>query len=293
MIKVAGITSFLDQPWKWADSSTWRRPLFNVKAFQKKIDAIVGKSLRGDSIVKLRFMRDSECYEQRHTSWDSFGKPITSELRARYKFITVGPLEDGTIVDIPPPRWVLEQRYEPEQIRDAWEKERWQMNNGLPVPVKDACPDGYYTWLWTIATHHNCCENGITINNAGEEAVCWGFYRHPGEKDLTTLKAMMWRRAQDDVMINPFERPSHDMELKTVQRQFDADKVEQDKKDELGREIIGDAIRQNLHKFTDDPGILKHGKYHFTSKGSGLPANNDKDTHRRVKNGKTGIAETG
>ena len=259
--------SALDEPHRWADQSTWRRPSFDVEGFQSKINEIVGLSQRFDPIVKLRWMRDSECYEKKNTSWDSENKVITFDLRARYKFLTIDNLPDqpGLIIDIPPPRWVLEQRYEPEQIREAWEKERWEMIDGMPRPVKDSCPsEGYYAHLWTIAGHDGCCEDGVTEGADGAPQVCWGQYRAPSEKDLTTLKAMMWRRAQDDVITNPFEAPSEAMESKVVKRQHESDRIVQEKKDELSKDIMGDAIRQNLHKFTDDPSVLKHGKYHFT-----------------------------
>lgn len=261
-VSAPGFTPILDEPWRWADDSSWRRPIFDVKAFQAKIDEIVGLTVRGDSIVRLQWMRDMECYEKRYTAWDSVGTPIKHELRATYKFVTV-PIEGGDIIDIPPPRWVLEQRYEPEQIAEAWEKERWETEDGIARPLKDAVPgNGYYKWLWTVASHNNCCEEGVITDEHGSR-VCWGRYRKPGEKDLTTLRAMMFRKRQDGLIISPFEHIDPAIEDKVVRRQLEFDRVEDNKKKEITRDVINDAIAQNLWKYTDDPGVLKNGKYHF------------------------------
>lgn len=254
----ATASHILDEPWRWAETSTWARPVFDVAAFQKKIDRIVGVTTKGQSIVVLRWMRDRECYEKFYKKWDLI-TPTDYDLRARYKFATV-TLPDGEFVDIPPPRWVLEQRYEPEQIAATWEQSRWETVDGIPRPKRDPCPrEGYYSHLWTIASHPNCCADGIKSDGI----VCWGSYRRPSEKDLTTLKAMMWRKRKDGLGTNPYEKPSEAVEAKVLQRQAEFDEKEQAKKNALQREIIDDAVRQSLHKFTDDPGVLKHGKYHI------------------------------
>lgn len=253
-------TPIYDEPRRWADTNSWARPSFNVAEFQKKIDEIVGKSVRGDSIVVLRWMRDSECYEKFHTEWDTLGTPTKHELRARYNYVSID-LPNGDFIDIPPPRWVLEQRYEPEQIADEWNKTRWENKDGMPVPVRDACPtNGYYQYLWMIGHHtETCCDDGITKDGK----VCWGRYREPSEKDLTVLKAMMWRRAKDNLNTNPFEKVSEDVERTVLKRAADLDAVAKEKQSALRKDIIADAFAQSLHKFTDDPGVLKHGKYHF------------------------------
>lgn len=253
------VSHILDEPWRWADNSTWPRPVFDVAAFQKKIDEIVGVTLKGQSIVRLRWMRDPDCYEKFYTKWD-LATPVAFDLRARYKFATVD-LPNGDFVDIPPPRWVLEQRYEPEQIAAEWEKARWETVDGMPRPKRDACPaEGYYSHLWTIAAHSpDCCVEGVSKDGT----VCWGMYRQPSEKDLTTLRAMMWRKRKDGLRTDPFEKPSAAVEDKVIRRQHNFDEEAQGKKNRLQREIIDDAVRQALHKFTDDPSVLKHGKYHI------------------------------
>lgn len=257
MAEVITRTPLLDEPWRWGDPSIWPRPSFNVEEFQKKIDKIVGLSVRGDSIVKLRWMRDNECYEKIYTKWD-LATPTDFDLRAKYKFTTID-LPDGNFVDIPPPRWVLEQRYEPEQIADEWEATRWENVDGLPRPIRDACPGGYYQWLWTIAEHTNCCEDGITEENT----VCWGKYREPNEKDLTTLRAMMWRKNKDNLHTNPFEKVSESVETEMIRRANEAYQADHAKRRALHRDVVDDAVKQVIHKYTDDPSVLKHGKYRF------------------------------
>jgi len=271
MISTSIRNPIFDSPWRWAENSSWPRPSFDVQAFQKRIDAIVGKTARGDSIVVLRWMRDKECFEKWYTQWD-VTTPTAHELRARYKFCTIEdiPGQPGLVVDIPPPRWVLEQRYEPEQIAAEWEKTRWEMRDGVPRPLRDACPrEGYYAWLLTIASHGRCgCENGI-LTVGDQPTVCWGRYAEPTEQVLTTLKRMMWLKRKDNLGTNPFEKPSEAVQEKGIKRLYSALADDKAKKAELQKDIIGDAIKQNLWKHTDDPTVLKHGKYHDLGKNKG------------------------
>lgn len=272
------ITQLFDEPWKWADERLWHTPQFDVKGFQKKINDIVGLSRTGKPIVRLSYMRTKDCYERWYTAWNDAGEPTASELRAKYRFVQIA-LKDGTTVDIPPPRWVLEQRYEPEQLAQAWERDRWETVDGTARPLRDSVPADYYAPLLNIGTHFGgCCDNGVDPDGH----VCWGLYRLPSDKDLNILREAVWRRDHDDIVTDAFNKPSEEAQFKTIFREAAAEKEKEERLDSLGKEVMGDLIRPHLHRFTDDPGVLKNGKYHFYSKAD--PNNKGKkhkETHTK------------
>lgn len=255
----------LDDVSRWGDEVTFVRPDFDVAAFQKKIDAVAGISRDGKSIVVLRWMRSPECCEEFYTEWTPFGTPVKSELRPKYRAFGIA-LDNGDVCEIPPPRWVLEQRYEPEQLAQTWETERFSTHPefGVKVPVKGELPrDGYYNHLWTIGTHDdNCCKDAIDNN-----MVCWGDYRLPGEADLRALRNAIARRDSDEkIDADPFGAPKEST-MKELARRTNK-RLREDKKQtaQLRKEVMSDALRPHLHRHTEDPSVLQHGKYHFVDK---------------------------
>lgn len=254
----------LDDVARWADEATFVRPDFDVAKFQKRLDDVAGLSRNGKSIVVLRWMRSRECSEEYYTEWDWLGKPVKGELRAKYRAFGVD-LGNGDVCEIPPPRWCLEQRYEPEQYAPTWEADRYTTDTvtGLRVPVRPPAPrDGYYSHLWTIASHEGkCCDDALKNN-----MVCWGSYRLPGEQDLQALRIAIARREADSVKGNPYGDVPYDS-LKELARRNRDDRQETEKKTkELTREALSDALRPHLHRYTEDPSVLAHGKYHFVDK---------------------------
>lgn len=158
----------LNDPREWF--RTLSPPFFNRSAFQRKIDKTVGLSARGKSIILLRWAWES--------SYEMFGK-----LRQRYSFLTL-PIK-GVDVEFSVPRWVIEQRIEPEQFKPSWEQTRYVVDPSTIVhdPAtakydeegeltyagdliyagdkldKGPCPNEWFQNLWMIADHDGqCCE---------------------------------------------------------------------------------------------------------------------------------------
>jgi len=155
--------------------TAYERPqAVNVEAYQKKIDDIMGTTLDGKPIVRLIW------------SWDS-REWIAGEWRAKYRHMTV--TVPGGIVDICPPRWILEERNEPGQYWDAWEAGRYFTvpETGETIDLRGAPPrEGWYSYLDLVADHaegRTCCDHLFKE----EQRRCWGFYREPSQEDLDML----------------------------------------------------------------------------------------------------------
>lgn len=125
-------SSAYDNPKHWADAGIFRAPAFDVKAYQKKIDRVVGLSPSGHSIVKLIWAWDARKWE--NTEWDDFGNATAGEWRQKYRALSID-IGNDDYVDIAPPRFLLEERFEPEQIAHSWELTRYRLKVVEPIPI--------------------------------------------------------------------------------------------------------------------------------------------------------------
>lgn len=180
-----------DDPTTWATTELHQQPLgFNVSAFQKKIDKILGLTENGMPVARLVWAPDIQnTYSKFYCEWDGlFG--TATELRAKYRYATLkipGTLD--TYIDIPPPRWIIEEHNSHGQMSASWEQARW---NKAGKEVRPPMPlEGYYSELFTIADHNEtCCEEA-------EKMVCWGKYRLPAQEDLDRLQMAKTLRDRD------------------------------------------------------------------------------------------------
>jgi len=117
---------------KWATSGIFKQPSFDVKAYQRKIDRIVGLSPSGHSIVQLKWAW--ECLKRENIAWDEFGNATESEWRQKYRALSID-IGNDDYVDISPPRWILEERFEPEALAVSWEATRYRLKVVEPVPA--------------------------------------------------------------------------------------------------------------------------------------------------------------
>jgi hypothetical protein len=181
-----------NNPRRWMDDGIRQRPNFNVHKFQKKLNRIMGTS-DGRPIVRLVWAWDVTRFEM-------------GEIRQAYRFYTAS-LPNGDYCDLSPPRWIIEERYEPSQYMPSWEDARyvripvgsrflgwhedwWEWTeNGWKrrdEPLKfpqwetvyeaadslgPAPRDGLYSYLFTIADHdpdQSCCKRAWKRWKSGE-----------------------------------------------------------------------------------------------------------------------------
>lgn len=121
-----------NNPSRWADAGIFKAPSFDAPLFQRRINKIVGLSPSGHPIVKLVWAWDARKWE--NLSWDEFGVATAGEWRQKYRALTID-IGNDDYVDIAPPRWILEERFEPEQIAQSWELTRYRLKVVEPVPA--------------------------------------------------------------------------------------------------------------------------------------------------------------
>ena len=193
-----------NDPLKWYD--TINPPLFNRKRFQTRVDEITGLTIRQQSKIRLAWAWES--------SYLMFG-----QLKQRYCFLTL-PIK-GQDVEFSVPRWVIEERIEPEQIRESWESTRYILDPATVVNDVDPetgqvkkvvhagdkldkgeCPNEWWRNLWVIAEHDKlCCARADKMRRS-----CWGYYRHPDERDLKRVERIHAAKLRDETFNqSPFE----------------------------------------------------------------------------------------
>jgi len=228
-----------DVPTKYGTYGIWEPPVFDVAGFQKKLDAIAGTSL-GKPIVRLVWAWDKRCRDPYFTEWDIAGNGTKLEFGYKYRVARV-PIGNGDTVDICPPRWILEERFEPGQYTPSWEATRWAEQDigkrhtcnktdaqrsvemcDCPdirqrIELKPPAPgDGWYNLHRVIAEHEPnqaCCER---LFKEGRQN-CWGLYRLPAQKDLDRLQRAISLRDADDHKVDPHQ-PMSEEALKHAHR---------------------------------------------------------------------------
>jgi hypothetical protein len=216
-IKSAYVTHPFDAEKNWTRAGIWQPPAeVDVAAYQQQINDIVGLSPSGAPIVQLKWAW--ECKKWRNTSWDEFGNATSGEWRQRYVALTVEIGHDD-YCDISPPRWILEERFEPAQYANSWEHSRYvhdpaechrcanvalglieQSTSCVRRDLHGPAPRaGWYNLLphiGIIAKHEHgmqCCDRRW----AESREICYGRYKVPGEKELQRLKRAIYLRGQD------------------------------------------------------------------------------------------------
>lgn len=260
--------SVYDNPAKWGSAGIWHPPTFNVQKFQKKLDRICGTA-NGKPIVRLVWAWDARTKDFYYTKWDSFGRGTAAEFRFKYRFLTV-PLGEGESMDIPPPRWILEQRYEPGQYGPVWEQSRWQTRNVYGEERRfelrpEAPPDGWYGFLHCIAIHEpdqSCCLRALKDRGA----TCWGIYREPSQVDLDLIAGAVQRRNADPQKWSPHQ-PLPPEAIAELQHGAFEEAEAAEREDERRLEAIWhDFVYTHGWRAFEDrlaSKRLTHGRYHF------------------------------
>ena len=231
---------------KWATAGIFRAPEFDVKAYQKKIDRITGLSPSGHPIVQIKWAWD--CRKRENTEWDFAGNATAGEWRQKYRALTVD-IGNDDYVDISPPRWVLEERFEPTALASSWELTRYRKTVTETPPficrychslkwisvdqseghllvcrfcnemtelatvkqdVWGPVPrEGWYNLLPHIGIIAN--HENKCCDRAWNETreICYGTYKEPNGKELKRLKKAIALRNKE-VATNPHIKPELD-----------------------------------------------------------------------------------
>jgi len=169
----------LDDPRRWTPNM--RPLLFDSTGFQRRLDRTTGVF----GAVKLVWCPDWKVFKSRRV-----GVSVDEETTPAQSALT-----DTSGKSVAPPRWMLIERIEPEQYVPGWEKNRWfnDPRDRYLYDLRGPCPSEYFRWYMTIAAHDRlCCEQRHTNN-----FVCWGYYKQPGEQELSKV-ARDWRKTLAD-----------------------------------------------------------------------------------------------
>ena len=182
-------------------------------------------------------------------------------------------LPDGDEVDIAPPRWILEERFEPGQYFESWNVTRYVFDPILKrrKDLRGDAPSEWYNCLPEIGVVASHEPNRACCDRAFEESRrrCWGYYRLPNAKDLRAIERAVGERNLDPWTQNPHE-PLSPETLAEAHRQASMEaQVVEEEHSQIISDLWDDQFLVHGHRLTtDDPGVLKHGKYHFTKPSS-------------------------
>ena len=211
-----------DHQGRWSSEGIFKPPTdFDAESYQKKLNEIVGVSASGQPICRVSWAW--ECRKWANTAWDGFGNATKGEWRQRYRALTL-EIGNDEYVDISPPRWVLEERFEPGQYERSWESSRYAhiasecrrcINRSVGLiedsttcvkrDVHGPAPrDGWYNLvphIGMVADHERgmrCCER---LWKESKE-ICYGRYRVPDGRELQILRRAIAERNADSE-VNP------------------------------------------------------------------------------------------
>lgn len=265
----------LDDPRRWGDAGIWERPGYDAERFQKRLNRVMGLSVSGQPIVRLVWAWDEQQYE-------------AGEIRQKYRYYAEEVREGagaGRIVDISPPRWILEERQEPGQYREGWERLRyvrvpdeWSVSGYQVIDALGEAPaDGWYVALWVIAEHEE--GNGCCKRSKGK---CWGKYREPGEIDLEILREAKKKRDETEYRQSPHEPLSTETVARAMLEGRAANEAESiGKKKQLYDLWLNHAEMWGWQIGETNEKRLRHGRWHVmpgqmkeTASGLVVPDNN-------------------
>lgn len=234
-----------NNPVTWATVDLYKEPDgFNAQEFQEKINKIFGLTDSGLPLVRLVWAPDRQkCYSKFYTKWAASGFGIETELRAKYRWATIQIPNSADEIDIPPPRWIIEDYEHPARYMASWEQTRFdpQGRERRPAPP----PWGYYCHLYTIAKHNETC----CATAKKSHVVCWGEYREPDERDIAELRRAKHLRDKDVEI--PLDQPLSEETLALLkQNTVNEQKRLKAAKEERIREIVDENALEMIAAVT-------------------------------------------
>jgi hypothetical protein len=239
----------LNEPTTWANASLASPPDFDSAGYQKRLNAIFGLSRDNRELVRLIWAWDKRAYSLFYTEWTQAGFGTKTEPRSKYRYATLQIPGTSDYIDIPPPRWIIEQREEPAQYLAAWEQTRWSyvQSEGKQVERRPPPPrDGYYSHLLTVADHDgSCCREAREM-----KVVCWGFYRLPDETDLEVLREAKAKRDADAKAQSPYEPLTKETLLQAAREADERAKLREELVSAKTKEFVDENALELIGMFT-------------------------------------------
>lgn len=235
------------------------KPVFDDQAYQEKLNAIAG-FYNNMPILKLEWGGDTKV--KKFNQWDEVGLPIEEIILPKYA-LKRPMIVDPTLIEyIPIRRWVIAQYQSPGQYNFGDDSDNtFTDERGINCLIDSKSSEGRYEPLIYVGDHllcpSNCCEHKI----------CLGAYKDPSEAELEWIRWATQQLAKEfkqdpdkpvsEELINKHRRDA----------QYKADKIREEKDEDLDY-YWKDWHKTHGHRLTtEDPSVLKHGKYKFFKDG--------------------------
>lgn len=222
----------------------------DLAVWQKQIDRMAGKTPSGLSNLRIVWGQDFNA-----TKMISCGA-----WRMKYPFFRFE--EAGQILDVGIPRFYVEELVPRETLmaNGRWDRARYyhDPDSGELIDVLGPCPEtGFYDTVFQVAYHDEACCDGREVKN---HEPCLGAYRSPTDQDIDRIARILQRRDRaTESDLNPSAAQSsrrYKAIISKQEAQVHSEMVDQ----------INDFMKTHAFTwFTDDPTVIKHGKYHWTS----------------------------
>lgn len=231
-----------DDPRHWFDAEVVRPPVFDLKAFQKKVNRATGVvGANHQPIIKISWAPD--VIIRKDNEWQRKYTVFETELDG------IGKLQ------IVPPRFVVEQRIEPAQYLPHWNVERFG----------EAPLDGMYEFVFYVANHEEdeaCCYRATALFRKGKlpTRYCHGLYRLPGDDTIETLQ-FAWQQINSRKHANPHEVLSEEEIAEAFRHGRTVEEEIQRRKDAEFSDLINSDFAIWGHRFDASPKTLSQGKW--------------------------------
>ncbi len=210
---------------------------FNVAAYQKLIDQIVG-TRDGRSIIKLDWAPQVLRWRPHPIGVESPG----------YTFPIFIAYHDKDGNEVSAPRFVLLERLEPEQYAPTWEATRYSMYEGKLWDWSGPCPDERYVELKAWCYHDGkCCPClGNECKCGPEYFHCWGHYLEPNDRLLDWIRKTAWE-ARRDKDVNPTKDIRY-LESAHAQRKLRSQLIEAQEKKKENNRILNEFMLDHWNR---------------------------------------------
>lgn len=235
MILFSKEPTFLEEMKTWVDLEKQKQPFCDVENWQRRINNITGLSPTGFPIVRIAWAPD-------------LYHVVNGELVRKYHIFRA-QIDDVGVVEIAPPRFILEERIEPAMLEANWNAAR----------MGPLTAEGMYRQIRYIAEHsNNCCAivNHLWRQGKLPQDECFGKFRRPGEDILNQLAAT-WRQIEKHRKTNPMQPLTEaDLdeafrtgELITAQMTAKADKDAADRATNMAEEFFWQERPKSVPRF--------------------------------------------
>lgn len=245
-----------DKPRDWGREFS-PAPVFNVKEYQDKLNAIAGFTTTGEPVLKLFWGGDAASIK--FTEWD-LNIATKSELTPMFYYNRRNPISLDSYDQIPIRRWIVAEAAEPSQYRAEDDSDTWFTDPDGVKRQKTLKPKNVFYRAWIVIGDHSKCHA-----DCSKDKLCYGDYAHPNEEYLGFCREATYHLMHDPTRRDPRRPMTHEEVDQLRQEALKENESSDAALNEHMKDFARDWWSAHQHRITsDDPSVLKHGRFHFT-----------------------------